>query len=333
MPKITVILPVYNGSLFLQAAIESVLSQSFDDFELIVINDGSTDDSESIVSRVIDSRIRYFKQANQGLAATLNRAISLARGEFIARQDQDDISFPFRLEKQIGFLNANPDVGMVGTRAEIWVGDEKTNRVLKHPTENALIQFHLLFDNPFVHSSVMIRRSILEQVGGYCEDRTRQPPEDYELWSRVARECKVSNLSETLLVYREVVGSMSRTGVSPFINQLVNICAENIAWHTGRDVESREVIAISKLTHGVYYSIPRGVQFSKMTALVRDAGKSITQKMHLPESVLNHSIEKQIATLRHHYYQYRTGGWIERVLGKNIERYLKSAARRVFWRD
>lgn len=329
MPTITVILPVYNGFPYLRLAVESVLLQTFQDFEFIVINDGSTDSSESVIKSINDSRIRFLQQCNQGLPATLNTAIGLARGEFIARQDQDDISFPLRLQKQAEFLIANPDIGMVGTSAEIWVGDTKTDRLLEHPADDASIKFNLLFDNPFVHSSVMIRRSVFEKIGGYCEDKSRQPPEDYELWSRVAREFKVANLPEVLLAYREVPGSMSRTGLNPFLNRLIRISAENIAWYSGRDIESPEVVAISKLAHAVYEGIPRRIRFSRIEAVIKDAATSIIQMSGVPSNTLDPLIKMRIAMLQYHYYQYRTGGWVRRLLGQRLERQIRSLARRI----
>lgn len=329
MPTISVILPVYNGFPYLQIAVESVLSQTYQDFEFIVINDGSTDSSESVIKSINDSRIRFLQQRNQGLPATLNTAIGLARGEFIARQDQDDISFPSRLQKQAEFLIANPDIGMVGTSAEIWVGDTKTDRLLAHPADDASIKFNLLFDNPFVHSSVMIRHSVFKKIGGYCEDKSRQPPEDYELWSRVSREFKVANLPEVFLAYREVPGSMSRTGLNPFLNRLIRISAENIAWYSGRDIESPEVVAISKLAHAVYEGIPRGIRFSRIEAVIKDAATSIIQKSGIPENTLDQLVKMRIAMLQYHYYQYRTGGWVRKLLGERLERQIRSVARRI----
>ena len=136
-PKISVILPVYNGQHYLTEAIDSVLIQSSSDFELIIIDDGSTDDSAAIIKKLDDPRIRFFQQANKGLSATLNRAIPLAKGEYIARQDADDVSFPLRFQKQIAYLDSHLDVGMVGTAAEIWIGNKRSNRLLEHPADDA----------------------------------------------------------------------------------------------------------------------------------------------------------------------------------------------------
>ena len=248
-PTVSVALPLYNCTAYVGDAIESILAQTYADFELIVIDDGSTDETPRIAQSYRDSRLRFYAQENRGLAATLNRTIELARGRYIARQDQDDISRPERFGRQAAFLDAHPRCALVGTWADIWVGPTPTHRMHRHPSENSALQYELLLDNPFVHSSVMLRKEALEAVGGYSTDPARQPPEDFELWSRIARKFEVSNIPETLHVYREVAGSMSRAGDSPFVNHLVTICAENIAWATEVEPSDSNVVNIAALAH------------------------------------------------------------------------------------
>src|ERR1700722_19986529 len=232
-PTVSVVLSVRNGGSDLPEALGTILNQSFADFELITINNGSTDGTGDYLDSIGDPRVRVFHQADAGLAAALNRGISLARGRYIARQDHDDLADFSRLAKQVAFLDARPEHGMVGTRAEIWVGDTPTGRFHDHPTENEILQFDLLFNNPFVHSSVMMRKSALDQVGGYTTDPARQPPEDYELWSRIARHYRVANLAERLTIYREIPSSMSRVSAQPFLEKLVTISSENLAYASG----------------------------------------------------------------------------------------------------
>ena len=232
-PRVSVVLSVRNGAVDLPKAIDTILTQTFTDFELIAINNGSSDGTAAVLDRLRDPRLRVFHQDDMGLAAALNRGIGLARGQYIARQDHDDWAKPTRLEKQVAFLEANPDCALVGTRAEIWVGDRKTGRAHDHPTDNAALQFELLFDNPFVHSSILLRKSALDVVGCYSTDPARQPPEDYELWSRIARRYRVANLPERLTIYREVVNSMSRKPSASFVDKIVAISAENLAAAAG----------------------------------------------------------------------------------------------------
>jgi glycosyltransferase involved in cell wall biosynthesis len=249
IPLISVILPVYNGAAYLRDAIDSILAQTFRKFELIVIDDGSTDSSMDILQQYTDDRIRLFSHPNQGLAATLNCGIELTRGRYVARQDQDDISRPERFTQQIAYLESHPACALLGTWAEIKQARKFSRMFHRHPTDNATLQFELLFNNPFVHSSVMIRKAALENVGVYSTDPTRQPPEDYELWSRIARHYEVANLPKILQIYREVRGSMSRVGPSPFLERLIKICAENIAWATDGDWDDPLIQNIALLTH------------------------------------------------------------------------------------
>jgi hypothetical protein len=248
--SVTVLLPVYNGEIFLQQAVISVLSQGDGIFELLIIDDGSTDRSSEVLSNIEGPDVRVYQQANRGLAGTLNRGLELASGSYIARHDQDDLILPGRLAKQVEFLNNNPDCAMVGTWADIWVGDQPSHRCHRHPASHETLCLELLFDNPFVHSSVMMRTEVVRRLGGYCEDKSRQPPEDYELWSRIAREYRVANIPEVLTIYREVGGSMSRTGDNPFLNNLIKISSENLAAILAPEVSIAECFALSSLYHG-----------------------------------------------------------------------------------
>ena len=159
-------------------AIESILAQTFNEFELLILDDGSTDETPEVIKKYNDSRIRKFRHPNRGLAGTLNVGIQYSRGEFIARQDQDDVSHPERLCKQVEFFERHPLIGLVGTWAQIIEGDRLVERYHRHPSAPEELRYALLFNNPFVHSSVMLRKSVLDAVGGYSTDRDRQPPED-----------------------------------------------------------------------------------------------------------------------------------------------------------
>lgn len=225
---LSVVIPIYNGAPLVASALESVIAQDIGEMEILAIDDGSTDKSWDVVSTIHDSRIRALRQDNRGLAATLNRGMAIAKARYIARQDQDDLVLPGRFAKQLDFLEANPAVAMVGTWSQIYSGDVPTSRYHRHPASNEALQLALLFDNPFVHSSMMIRSDVLREVGGYCEDKCRQPPEDYELWSRIARQHRIANLPLVLTVYREVAGSMSRTGDNPFLGNVIRISTENL---------------------------------------------------------------------------------------------------------
>ena len=235
-PEISVILPVYNAAAYLEESIQSILHQSFPNFELIIINDGSTDGSQAIIEKFKDPRIIHVVQANIGLAATLNRGIGMARAEIIARQDNDDVSYPNRFEKQLNYLKSHPDTVLLGTAARII--DQEGNAVDRfhlHPSNNDTLKFLLLFDNPFVHSSVMFRKSAVTAVGGY--DTNERYFEDYRLWSQLSRKGKIANLQEVLVDYREVNTGMSKSA-SNYQLKVIHQSVENIAYlltHYGVD--------------------------------------------------------------------------------------------------
>jgi glycosyltransferase involved in cell wall biosynthesis len=202
-PMVTVLMPVYNAGGYLAPAIESILQQTFRDFELLIVNDASTDGSQEVLRSFSDKRIRVLENKNNlGLAHSLNRGLEVATGEFIARQDADDLSHPERLESQVQFLKAHQDIALVGTQAIIIDESGRYKRVLlDRPHEHIAIKWDLLFDNSFVHTSVMFRKSIVrDNLGGY--DPSYGACEDYDLWSRIADVGRVANLSRHLVSHR-----------------------------------------------------------------------------------------------------------------------------------
>lgn len=316
IPKVSVLMPVYNGEKYLKDAIESVLSQTFTDFEFIIIDDGSTDNSAAIIKQLNDHRIRLYYQVNEGLAATLNRAVGLAKGKYLARQDADDVSLPRRFEKQVEFLEARPDYGMVGTWAEIWEKTRKTERSHKHPSDNLTLMFDLLFDNYFVHSSVMIRKAIFDKIGLYATEKARQP-EDYELWSRVLRHegFKVGNIPEVLVIYREVPSSICRTGVNTFVDRVINMSAENLAWASGREVADPVITDIAALTHKAMHRLSPKPDFRAMLAvLYAAAGKVSASSGQTKPSLINRGRMRYIR-IRINYLRYLFGSLVRKIIG------------------
>jgi glycosyltransferase involved in cell wall biosynthesis len=211
MHKVTVLMAVYNGQHYLRDAIDSLLAQTFRDFELLIINDGSTDSTQAIIQSYDDPRIRLVNnEQNLGLARSLNRGLGLAQGELIARQDADDISEPERLARQVAFLDASPEVVLAGTwYREIDAQGVPTGQG-RLPCDHTQIRWHLLFYCPFVHSAVMLRKSVvLEQIGFYNEKMSYSM--DYELWLRIAQRLPVANLNEYLVRVRVNPHSMTET--------------------------------------------------------------------------------------------------------------------------
>jgi glycosyltransferase involved in cell wall biosynthesis len=205
-PQVSVILGVYNAGDFLRPAIESILNQTFADFEFIIINDGSSDGSDAVIRSYADTRIRYFNQPNAGSRQTLNTAIGLAQGTYIARMDHDDISLPERLQQQVTFLEQHRDHILVGTTyAYIDIHNQITG-IFPALLDDDIIKRELLTKSPFAHGSVMMRRSVLiEHNIRYRATHT----DDYDLWFQLSTHGKFANLPHILFYWRRTPDSMT----------------------------------------------------------------------------------------------------------------------------
>ena len=195
MPKISVIMPVYNTKEeWLRNAIESILNQTYTDFEFIIINDGSTNNAREVILSYNDERIKYIEQENQGIAVTLNNGLDIAKGDYVARMDSDDISLPERFKKQVDFLDNNADISILGSWFEIF----PEMQVIKHP---ATVKYIDLIRCCFIgHPTIMLRKCDLDKYN--LRYNSSYKCEDYELWSRAIRNLKFYNLQEILLKYR-----------------------------------------------------------------------------------------------------------------------------------
>ncbi|GHA56676.1 glycosyltransferase family 2 protein [Pontibacter akesuensis] len=197
MAKVTVLMPVYNAEKFLAEAMYSILVQTFPDFEFLIIDDASTDNSALIIQSYSDPRIRFYQnRKNLGVTATLNAGIELASCELIARMDADDISYPYRLEKQYQYLLAHPDCSLVSSLARVITEEGETVRVDNFAS--SYFYYNLTFICWIYHSSVMYRKAAVLDVGKYPTSYG----EDYELWSQLMKKYKLANLPEVLLDYR-----------------------------------------------------------------------------------------------------------------------------------
>lgn len=232
-------MPVFNSAAYLREAIESVLEQTFADFELIIINDGSLDESEKIIQSYSDNRIRYIKnERNEGLVYTLNRGIQAANGVWIARMDGDDISCPERFEKQVAFLKKHPEVKMLSTTARlineagavtgVWQED------VKHITPEQ-IRKRLPFDNCIVHPAVMGSTEIFRKYG---YNMAQKQAEDYDLWLRIVADgVAIHKIAEPLLLHRILPESFTRAS------------KKNVFWKNARTklVFFKQKLAVTKL--------------------------------------------------------------------------------------
>lgn len=209
--KVSVLMSVYNGSQYLRKAIESILHQTFSNFEFIIINDCSTDSSGTIIQEYADKdrRIKLVENTkNIGLTKSLNKGLALAKGKYIARQDADDVSLPKRLEKQVAFLDACPDCVLVSCNIQYIDGSDIVIGEDGRSCNSGFIPWYLLFYNHIAgHSQVVFRRRTVASLGGYCE--ARQFSQDYELWSRLSRAGKIHIIDETLVQQRRHTESLS----------------------------------------------------------------------------------------------------------------------------
>jgi hypothetical protein len=211
-PRVSVLMPVYNGEPFVGAAVDSILSQTFADFEFIIINDGSTDGTAAILQGYAarDRRLRLVSlPANAGYTRALNLSLGLARGDYLARQDADDKSLPDRLSTEAAWLDAHPEVGLVGILPDLIDHQGASlGREQRFGLSNDVLQQQLLQDCCFCHGSIMIRRRVLEAVGPY--DPALEPAEDYDLWLRLAEVAELANIDAPLYQFRQHPGSVSR---------------------------------------------------------------------------------------------------------------------------
>ncbi|MEM2525972.1 MAG: glycosyltransferase [Candidatus Methanomethylicaceae archaeon] len=198
-PLISVIMSVYNGERYLKESVRSILKQTFTNFEFIIIDDNSTDNSYEILRSFNDNRIKIIRnKIRKGITKNLNTAIDIAEGEYIARQDADDISLPHRLELQLSFLKEKPDIALVGS-STFFIDDKGRiigfRKVPSEPTFDLLLKKNL-----FIHGSVIIRKKFLDEIGRYNE--LFKYSQDYELWLRIAKRYKVANIQQPLYALR-----------------------------------------------------------------------------------------------------------------------------------
>jgi len=269
MPRISVVMPVWNAQNTLDTAVRSIQEQTEHDWELIAVDDGSTDETPRLLAAFAreDARVRFLRTPHRGIVAALNSGMAVARATLIARMDADDRSLPDRLRCQADFLNAHPDIGLVGCRARFG-GDSKTAAGLALYVEwnNSLctpeaITSNRFIESPLVHPSVVFRRELIERFGAY---RDGDFPEDYELWLRwIEAGVRMAKLPETLLVWNDPPARLTRSDAryaprnlfackAPFLARWLECNnphhPEVVVWGAGRETRKR---AEALTHHGV----------------------------------------------------------------------------------
>src|SRR5215471_12615570 len=252
-------MPVYNGERFVRPAIESILAQSFSDFEFLIVDDGSTDGTAGIVRGYGDSRIRLERfERNQGLSAALNFGIAHAAAPIIARQDADDRSHRERLAVQTALLKDQPDLVLAGSQARAIDEDSRVSGAVERPLEDLSIRWYALFDNPFIHSAVVFRRDAVQACGSF-DARFDPFSQDYAMWWRLLQHGRVANLHDQLVDYRVNADSIiGRTAgaAGEYAANFVRIARELISRHVleaygQRGLQPDEAALVAGLVLGI----------------------------------------------------------------------------------
>jgi glycosyltransferase involved in cell wall biosynthesis len=253
-PLVSVVMSVFNAERFLEEAIGSILDQTYKSFEFIVVDDGSKDRTWDIALRFgqQDTRIRVVRlEKNQGVSVACNTALNIATGKYIARMDSDDISLPHRLLRQVEFMEAHPEVGVLGCGMRYM---DETGKLLGTPPifHGALrIRWNLLFESPFFNPTVILRKAILDQYDLQYDLSSIHGEEDYELWSRLLPMTKGENLSDILLYYRLHPSSISHRYVNLQHDHVINISARVVkACLPDAAVSGQEVVDLQKAFKG-----------------------------------------------------------------------------------
>jgi len=224
MPKVSVLIPAFNAERTIDSCIRSVLNQTWSDFELIVFDDGSTDATSQIIAKyaLIDDRVIHQRCPSRGLERTLNAMVEFSRGEYLARLDSDDEAMPERLEKQVAYLESHPKCSLVGSAVTYIDEDGDAYCVDVLPLDHQEIEQRLLNgQGGLIHPSVMIRKAILVEVGGYALDF--KYVEDQELWLRIAMGGQLANIAEPLTRYRVHPENRSFTAAETARQNLVKV--------------------------------------------------------------------------------------------------------------
>lgn len=233
-PLVTVLMPVYNAKRFLGPAIRSVLSQTFVDFELLIIDDGSTDETEQIIKSFPDPRIRVLSNGNNiGLIKSLNRGIGEAHGKYIARIDADDLCLPTRLADQVEVLEGQGDVGLVASWTEVIDENDRTKGFGRWCLSPEAIYYVLHFRQCLTHSSVIFRTGLVRELGGYSEQAIRT--EDFDLWHRISKVSRIIQLQKVLVKWRTHAASVTGTGTKEMEQNALRLAEQYVSEVTGEE--------------------------------------------------------------------------------------------------
>jgi glycosyltransferase involved in cell wall biosynthesis len=294
-PLVSVLMPVYNGAKYLRESIQSILGQTFGDFELVIVDDGSTDDTPSVIQEFSrkDARVRAHRQNNQGHVGALITGLEKVRGTYVARMDGDDVSLPARLAAQVSYLESHPDVGVLGTAATVIDADGSPVVPVRFPTQHWVIRWALCFSSAIIHPSAMMRRSVLQKAGGY--DHAMKHAEDYDLWRRLSLVTRLANLEDVLLLLRKHEKNVSASNAGEELRFSLQVANRVVADLLGESVPaglvaraweqrartSADAIAVAQLVYRLYNALAENDEVSdvEMRIIRRDAARRVYERI------------------------------------------------------
>lgn len=303
VPKVTIIMPVFNGEKFLKKSIESVLEQTYTDFLLLIINDGSTDKTEQIIREYNDKRICYVRnEKNLGIVKTLNKGLKLNESEYIVRFDADDIMKKDKIKKQLSFMEKNENVVVYGTQAHHIKSNGKIIFKSNMPTDFIKIKTFMLFQNPIYHPSVMMRASVFKE-NSFCYDEKYNGAEDFELWTRIIINYKIQNSTEYLINYR-----INETGITQTLNK-----------------KKRNLDTESSILFNYYANLGLSIQFNEVKELYKYINnydnefniKQLNNIFMILKKIKYELIKNKIQFNEKYYYKLCTKYFVGHMISKN----------------
>lgn len=302
-PLVSVVMPAHNAAPFLREAIESVLAQTYPYFELLVIDDGSTDDTRAVAAAIGegDPRLRVLAQPHGGIAASRNAGLKIARGQYLAWLDADDLCMPGRLEAQVAALEADPGLVIVGSAFYAIDDSESQPAIQPMPETDSAIRWHCLFHTPFVQSSVMLRLEAVRSRG-LAYDPALPPVEDYDLWSRLLRHGRGRNLPQPLVRYRLHPAQASRAAPDEVWKLASRVAQRNLA-DLGVALSYE---AVSRL-RAWYYQFPR--RFSAADLPLADALLDVLDRFSLQPGLESSEVRRLRGRWLGRLLRAGLGGW------------------------
>ncbi len=278
-PEVSVLVAVRNGGAFLDRSIASISRQTFGDWEMVIVDDASTDGSEKLAAQWAgrDPRIRVLAHSsNKGQTASLNEGLAHCRGRWVARQDADDLSHPRRLETQMAFVHDNPETVLLGTQGVLIDENDACVGLLDVPTDPDAIAWCTPFLNPFLHTSVLFRREVVQANGGY--DENYRIAQDYELWTRLGALHPTANLPARLVSYRNGEESLSRSGRDLAFAEADRVSDREAQRFLGREWRPEEKQLVSEFRKGL--AARRRQSFWRMVAQIeKETGKRMSPRL------------------------------------------------------